>query len=158
MNVGSVFISGFVATVTLATIIAVAQGVGLTRINMPFILGTFFTSDRYRASWVGFVLYFVTGWMFATFYALVFENYGHVNWIVGSVCGVLHGAFVLTVLLPVLPGLHPRMASEKQGPTPTRALQPPGFLALHYGKQTPIATMIAHIAYGAVMGLMYRMH
>ena len=157
MNVGSVFISGFVATVTLGSIMAISQGVGLTRISIPFILGTWLTADRYKAMWIGFFLYFGTGWVFATLYALVFQDYGHVNWIIGAVCGLLHGIFVLTVMLPLLPGLHPRMASEKQGPTPTRALQPPGFLALHYGKQTPIVTLIAHIVYGAVMGLLYRM-
>jgi hypothetical protein len=75
----------------------------------------------------------------------------------GAIGGVLHGLFVLLVLMPLLPGLHPRMASERQGPTPTRALQPPGFLALHYGRQTPIVTLLAHIAYGALIGAFYHL-
>ena len=53
--------------------------------------------------------------------------------------GLVHGAFVLAVALPVLPGVHPRMASELRGPTVARQLEPPGFLALHYGVRTPIS-------------------
>ena len=49
-------------------------------------------------------------------------------------------------------GLHPRMASEQHGPTVMRQLEPPGFLLLNYGRQTPLATIIAHIAYGAIVG------
>jgi hypothetical protein len=52
--------------------------------------------------------------------------------------------------------LHPRMASERQGPTPTRQLEPPGFLALNYGKRTPISVVLAHLLYGGLLGAFYR--
>jgi hypothetical protein len=58
-------------------------------------------------------------------------------------------------ILPLLPGLHPRMATERDGPTPTRQLQPPGFMGLHYGRQTPTVELIAHIAYGIILGVFY---
>lgn len=35
-------------------------------------------------------------------------------------------------------------------------LEPPGFLALHYGYQTPMVTMLAHLSYGIVLGALYR--
>jgi len=38
------------------------------------------------------------------------------------------------------------MASEQRGPEPTRALEPPGVLALNYGRQTPVVTLVAHVA------------
>jgi hypothetical protein len=47
------------------------------------------------------------------------------------------------------------MASEQQGPTLTRQLEPPGFLALNYGFQTPISVIIAHIIFGVVLGAFY---
>ena len=50
------------------------------------------------------------------------------------------------------------MASPRQGPTPTRRLQPPGFLALYYGKATPVSTLVAHIVYGASLGILYPLH
>jgi hypothetical protein len=48
------------------------------------------------------------------------------------------------------------MASEQYGPTAHRLLEPPGFLALHYGLPTPIAVILSHVAYGVVLGAFYR--
>jgi hypothetical protein len=61
------------------------------------------------------------------------------------------------VLMPVLPGFHPRMATEQRGPEPTRELEPPGFLALNYGRGTPLLTLLAHLVYGAIIGAFYRL-
>ena len=49
------------------------------------------------------------------------------------------------------------MASEQHGPTPTRQLEPPGFLALNYGRRTPISVLVAHLVYGAILGAFYRL-
>ncbi|MGZ3707668.1 MAG: hypothetical protein ACXWPM_02410, partial [Bdellovibrionota bacterium] len=59
----------------------------------------------------------------------------------------------LTVGMVLLPAFHPRMASETYGPDPTRQLEPPGFLALHYGRGTPLTTIVAHLAYGTVLAI-----
>ena len=48
------------------------------------------------------------------------------------------------------------MASEQRGPTPTRLLEPPGFLGLNYGERTPISVMLAHLVYGGILGAFYR--
>jgi hypothetical protein len=76
-------------------------------------------------------------------------------WWLGALFGLVHGSFVLTVAMPMLPGMHSRMAGETRGPTPTRQLQPPGFLALNYGAQTPLLSLVAHVAYGAIIGGFY---
>jgi hypothetical protein len=47
------------------------------------------------------------------------------------------------------------MATEEKGPTVTRQLEPPGFLALNYGYQTPVSVVVAHLIYGAVLGAFY---
>jgi hypothetical protein len=44
------------------------------------------------------------------------------------------------------------MASERDGPNLDAVLEPPGLLALNYGRETPAVTLIAHIIYGAVLG------
>jgi hypothetical protein len=31
-------------------------------------------------------------------------------------------------------------------------LEPPGFLLVNYGRQTALVTLLAHIAYGAIVG------
>jgi len=70
--------------------------------------------------------------------------------------GFVHGSFVLLAGMSLLPGLHPRMASEQHGPTPTRQLEPPGFLALNYGRRTPVSVLLAHLVYGSILGAFYR--
>ena len=61
---------------------------------------------------------------------------------------MVHASFVLAVGMPVLPGLHPRMANEEYGPTVVRQLEPPGFLGLNYGYRTPLSVLLAHLLYG----------
>jgi hypothetical protein len=36
-------------------------------------------------------------------------------------------------------------------------LAPPGFLALNYGKRTPISVVASHLVYGAILGAFYRL-
>ena len=69
----------------------------------------------------------------------------------------MHGLAVLIAVMPVLPGFHPRMASEHHGPAPTRELQPPGFMALHYGRRTPLIALLAHMTYGGILGAFYHL-
>jgi hypothetical protein len=49
------------------------------------------------------------------------------------------------------------MASEQDGPTPTKQLEPPGFMALNYGRRTPITVILAHLVYGGILGAFYRL-
>ncbi len=70
---------------------------------------------------------------------------------------MVHSLFVLLVVMYILPGLHPHMASEQRGPDPTRQLEPPGFLALNYGRRTPVVLVGAHVIYGAILGSFYRL-
>jgi hypothetical protein len=155
VNLASITLWGFLATIVLTTTLAASQWLGWTRMAIPFMLGTMITPDRMQASWLGFLAHFVNGWIFAFVYALVFEDLNFATWWLGGIGGLVHAVFVLLVIIPLLPAVHPRMASEDRGPTPTRQLQPPGFLALHYGRRTPILTVVAHVAYGALLGAFY---
>ncbi|HEX7063224.1 MAG TPA: hypothetical protein VF200_14730 [Woeseiaceae bacterium] len=157
MDLESVVLGGFLATLLLTTLLAAAQELGWSRMSLPFLLGTMFTPDRHRAMVLGFALHFLNGWLFALLYAWIFELVGRADAIFGALLGFGQSLFVLITLMPLLPYLHPRMASEHQGPEPTRALEPPGFLALNYGRTTPLVTVLAHFAYGAVIGYMYRL-
>lgn len=128
---------------------------GLTRMNLPFMLGTMVTPNRDRAGAIGFAMHFVNGWLFASVYALAFQSLSLATWWFGAIIGLVHGSFVLVALMPLLPGLHPRMVSEFAGPEPTRQLEPPGFLALNYGRRTPLAVIISHLVYGGILGAFY---
>ena len=157
MNWSSWFLWGFVATVVLTTIMAGSQGLRLTRMNLPYMLGTMFTPSRDRAKLVGVGIHVVNGWLFSLLYIGAFHAWGHAAWWTGGAIGFVHAAFVLTAGMWLMPGLHPRMASEQHGPTVMRQLEPPGFLALNYGYPTPLSVMVAHLAFGAILGLFYSM-
>ena len=155
MNWSSWLLWGFASTVVLTSILAVSQGFGMTRMNIPYLLGTIFTSNRDRAKLIGFVLHFLNGWIFSLIYVAAFEVTGISTWWFGALIGLVHATFVLTLALPILPALHPRMANEQFGPTVVRQLEPPGFLGMHYGIRTPISVFLAHAIFGAILGFFY---
>jgi len=123
--------------------------------NLPYMLGTMLTPDRDRAQLYGFGLHVVAGWAFSLLYVLAFGFLSDASWWIGAVIGIAHGLFVLVVGVSILPGIHPRMASEQHGPSATRELEPPGFLALNYGFRTPLSVLVSHAVFGAMLGAFY---
>lgn len=155
MTIDQVFLWGFAATLILTTIMASSRPLGITRMDLPFILGTIFTSNRNKAPLYGFVTHLVMGWLFAFMYAAAFKSAGIHTWWFGLCIGFVHAAFVLSVGLQTVGAFHPRMARVDQGPTPTRQLEPPGAFALNYGRGTPLVTILAHLVYGGVLGMFF---
>jgi hypothetical protein len=157
MNWSSWILSGFVATLALSTLLATSHGLGLTRLNIPYLLGTFVTPDREKARLYGFVAHLLNGWVFSLLYIFIFQSTHLANWWFGLLLGLAHALFSLTVGMSLLPSLHPRMASERHGPVAQRQLEPPGFMALNYGYQTPLSVFLSHAAFGAILGSLYRL-
>lgn len=155
MNMESALIWGFFSTIVLTTILASGREFGFTRMDIPFILGTMFTSHRDRAKWIGFFFHLLLGWAFALLYISAIEVSGIRHWWFGTFIGLVHAGFVLMVVATILPSLHPRMASEEWGPDPNRLLEPPGSFGLNYGRRTPLVTLFAHLVYGGIIGLFY---
>lgn len=155
MNIFDALLWGFIGTVVLTTLMALAQGTGFSRMSIPVLLGTMFTPSRDRARWLGAALHLLNGWLFALLYVAGFEALGLATWWLGAAGGALHALFVLAVLMPLMPSMHPRMVSEYYGPTVNRQVQPPGFLALNYGRTTPLVAFLAHLVYGATLGGFY---
>ena len=157
MNWASWLLWGFLATVVLTTASSASQGIGATRMNIPYLLGTIFTPDRDRARLYGFFAHVVFGWAVSLVYVFIFQSLGAASWWRGALIGVLHALFVLAVGLSVLPGIHPRMASEQRGPEAHNMLEPPGFLGLNYGARTPLAVIVTHAVFGAILGCFYHL-
>ncbi len=155
LNVGSILLWGLFATGVLTLLMALEQGFGWTRMSFPFMIGSTLSTRRSWAMTLGFALHVGFGLAFAFLYALVFEDWQWATWWLGGLLGVFHGLFILAVVMPVLPDLHPRMASTHHGPTPTRQLEPPGIMALNYGRATPTLTLVAHVLYGILLGTFY---
>jgi hypothetical protein len=146
-------IFGFVGTVVLTGIMVGAQLLGWTRMDLPMMLGTIFTERIERARVIGVAAHLAAGQGFALLYALAFARLGHSGLLVGGLFGLVHGVAALTVIVPFLPGIHPRMAAERSGPD-LSTLEPPGLFALNYGVSTPAVALVAHVAYGAVLGIL----
>ena len=157
MNWTSWLLSGFLATLALSTLLSASQGLGLTRMNLPYLIGTLFTPQRERAKVYGFLLHLANGWIFSILYVFVFEAVHMANWWFGALLGLAHALTILTVGMSLMPGLHPRMASEQHGLNANRQLEPPGFMALNYGLQTPVSVFLAHAVFGAILGSLYHL-
>jgi hypothetical protein len=153
MSLWATLAGGFVGTLVLTTALRTASELGLTRVDLPFLLGTAFTRDRARAKALGYLLHLVAGELFALVYYAVFAAIEKSGWLLGALFGLLHGIVAATALVNVLlPAVHPRMGSALSAADSSPLLEPPGFLLRNYGRGTPIATLLAHIAYGAIVG------
>jgi hypothetical protein len=145
---------GFIATASLTAVMIGAQMAGLTRLDLPLLLGTVVTEDPDRARVAGFFVHLGIGQGFALGYAASFALLGRATWWIGGLLGLVHVAVALTVLVPLFAGVNPNMASARAGRSSTASLEPPGPLGLNYGRRTPAVAIVAHVAYGIAVGLL----
>ena len=153
MTVWSALAGGFAGTLVLTTAFAAANQLRLTRIDIAFLLGTAVSLDRTRARVIGYVLHFVAGFAFALGYYALFLALGFSAWWLGALFGLAHALFAGTALVNMLlPLVHPRMGTPMTASHEAPLLEPPGFMLLNYGYAAPIVTVVAHVAYGAIIG------
>lgn len=151
-HIDAILLWGLIASAAMATLLETSRAWGISRMSLPFLFGAMVSSRRNHIASFGFGAYFVGGWLFAYGYALLFHAIGWSTWWLGALVGFLHGVFLLAVFLPTLPAIHPRMASEYDGPAATSRLEPPGFFGRNYGRRTPAVTLVAQTVYGAILG------
>jgi hypothetical protein len=146
-------VGGLRGTVVLTTVLRGASELRLTRIDLPFLLGTALTGDRVRAKAVGYALHFGFGLLFALAYAAVFAVLGRSGVLLGAALGLVHALFASSALVnELLPAVHPRMGSGYDAAGSSPLLERPGFMLLNYGRRTPVVTIVAHVLYGAIVG------
>ena len=148
---------GFIGTIVLTTGLRVAQELGWTRMDIPLLLGTMFTTSRSRAAAAGYALHFFNGLVFSLLYAVVFAAAGEASWVFGGVLGIVHSLFAGGALINLLlPAVHPRMGAPWTDAQASPILEPPGFMLVNYGRATAAVTLTLHIAYGAIVGAFAR--
>ena len=153
MSLWGAMAGGFVGTLVLTTGLRAATELRLTRIDLPFLLGTALTTDRIRAQALGYALHFVFGLLFAGAYYAAFQSIHEAGWWLGATFGLIHGVFAGTALVSILlPVVHPHMATIFSDASSTPLLEPPGFLLLNYGGSTPAVMTATHVIYGAIVG------
>ena len=151
--IASAVIGGLLGTVVLTAIVRAASELGWTRIDLALLLGTTLSDNRRKARALGYTMHFLVGPLYALGYAAVFASVGYSSWILGALIGALHAVFTGTVLVNVLlPLVHPRIATSDTAANEISLIEPPGFLLLNYGRDTFLITIVAHVAFGAVVG------
>ena len=151
--VWSAIAGGVLGTLALTTIVRASSELSLTRMDLPLLLGTTVTENRRKARAIGYAIHFVIGPMFALGYAALFLALGEHSWWMGAVFGALHAVFTGTVLTNViLPLVHPRIATPDTAANDVSLIEPPGFLMLNYGRNTFLIALLAHVAFGAIVG------
>jgi len=151
--VWSAIAGGFLGTLVLTTIVRATSELGLTRMDLALLLGTTVTENRRKARAIGYAIHFVVGPIFALGYAALFVALGHHSWWIGALFGALHAVFTGTVLANViLPLLHPRIATTDTAANEVSLIEPPGFLMRNYGPNTFLIALVAHVAFGAIVG------
>jgi hypothetical protein len=144
---------GLIGTVVLTSGLRIAQETGMTRMDLPLLLGTAFTGNRSRANVIGYAVHFVNGLLFALLYYAIFRAVDHAGWLIGLGLGAVHAMFAGGALLGVLlPAVHPRMGTPWSDSEETPLLEPPGFLLENYGPRTAVGNLIGHLLYGAIVG------
>ena len=153
MTVWGALAGGAVGTVILTSGLRLAQEIGVTRMDIPLLLGTILTPDRRKASVVGYFMAYGIGLVFSLIYAGVFEAVDQASWWFGLALGAVHAAFVGSGLVTtLLPAVHPRMGNPWSDADEAPILEPPGFMLFNYGRQTALVTVVLHLAYGTIVG------
>lgn len=146
-------VGGLLGTIVLTTVLRAAGELGLTRMDLPFLLGTAFSEDRVSAKLIGYALHFVFGLIFALGYWAVFATLDQSGVLLGALLGLIHALFAGTALVNViLPAVHPRMGTGFDAAGSSPLLEPPGFMLANYGRQTMLMMITAHVAYGGIVG------
>jgi hypothetical protein len=153
MSVWGSLAGGFLGTLVLTTALRAASEFGLTRMDLPFLLGTAFSEDRRRAKAIGYGLHFIAGQIFALLYYAMFSAINESGWLLGALFGLVHASVAGSALVNILvPALHPRMGTPNTPAASNPLLEPPGFMMLNYGPSTPLVNVVVHIVYGSIVG------
>ncbi len=156
--IASAIAGGLLGTVVLTTIVRAASEMNLTRMDLTLILGTMVTIDRRRARAYGYAIHFGIGLIFALLYVAVFVAIHRASWWLGALFGALHAVFLGVVVINVLlPLVHPLIGTPETSASEHALIEPPGFLMLNYGRSTFVITLLAHMAFGAVVGWAVRL-
>jgi hypothetical protein len=160
-ELGSALLSGFLATVAMSMMMAVARTTGMTRMPaMPLVVGSMFTRDRRRAAGLGLVVHYVVmgAGVFGSLYALRYVALDDTTWWLGVAFGAAHGVVVGAVALPMLAKFHPRIRHQV-APVSDGGdglwISSPGFFGVRWGAMTPMGVVVGHALFGVVSALVY---
>ena len=146
-------VAGFGGTVVMTAMMMMGKSMGMTTMDITLIAGGMVSGDERKARRAGMLIHFIVMGtvVFGVAYALVFQALDSASWAVGLVLGLVHGAVVGIVGMPMMGAVHPRMRPATAG----FQLDLPGIMGINYGKGTPMGLVMGHAIYGLVAALIY---
>jgi len=151
--IGPALLAGFVATLIMTALMEMGRRGSMTSMDIALLVGGMLTKDEPKARRVGMVLHIAMMGtvVFGIGYALLFQAFDSDSVVTGLVIGLVHGAAVGVIGMPMIAGIHPRMRADAGGFT----MEAPGVFGVHYGVGTPLGLVMGHAVYGVVAAIVY---
>lgn len=143
-----VIASGFLATLAMTTIMYVLPALHVGQVDTPLWTARLFITDPVFAAAAGLAIHLFVGFA----YAWLFARYVEPRWPTGPMrVGLIYGLALWTVAQVVAVPALGALADFIHG----SATASPGLLAAHLGADAAVASLVAHLAYGSVLGFVY---
>lgn len=131
-------LAGLIGTLVFTLLLYVGPMMGMPKMDIIGIVGTMVSEPGGTARVIGTVGHFMMGAIFAIIYAFLWSaGIGAVTWWWGAIFGVVHGAIIAFVGMPVMMSMHPRAPERQEGP---KAL---------------VGTLMGHAVFGLVVAVSY---
>ena len=153
MSFWGAIVGGFVGTLVLTTGMRAGSEFGLTRMDLPFLLGTAFSGRPHAGEGDRVWPSLRRGPSVRRDVLRGVRRDRRKRMVAGRRLRPdprafrRHGARERSIAV-----VHPRMGSTQSAANSRPLLEPPGFMMLNYGPSTPAVTVITHVIYGAIVG------
>jgi len=137
---------GVVATVAFTLFSLMGMAMGMSRMDLLDLLGSIMAAPHTpTARRIGAVIHHMNGALLAVAWAYGAALVGApANWASALVWGVILWLLAL-LMLTTMGAVHPAITLGQQ--------DDPGPAATHFGRMTPVGSLLAHLVYGIVLGL-----
>jgi uncharacterized membrane protein YagU involved in acid resistance len=151
--IGPALLAGLVATLVMTALMEMGRRGGMTSMEIALLVGGMLTKDESKARRIGMVLHvaMMGTVVFGIGYALLFQALDSDSVATGLIIGLVHGAVVGVMGMPMMAAIHPRMRADAGGFT----METPGVFGVHYGGGTPLGLVMGHAVYGVVVAIVY---
>lgn len=149
VNVIRALAGGFVGTVAFTMLLYVGPLMGFPKMDLMTMLGTMFVSDPSAAFVPGLIMHFMIGLILSLGYAFLFVRLLPGDpWLRGALYGLVPWLMAMVIVMPMMALVHPMVRAG--------AIPAPGFFLAAMGTvMAPLGSLIGHLLYGAVLGVVY---
>jgi len=147
MNILAAMIAGFVGTVALSMVMAMAPKRGMPKMHFVGMLGTMFGKLNTTLGWM---MHFINGIIFAIIYAFLWNSgIGSPTLVDGLIFGAVHW-LITGMIMEMVPMMH---VGVKNGD-----VEAPGmWMTKKVGMMAFVGGLIGHLIFGLVVVLVYNL-